>query len=71
MTRHEHRLDTLEMRWKQPPSWKVWIAEETADGRLVEVGTGDPVQPGPADTVVVIGECPSGRTRGDQPPEMS
>ncbi len=62
MTRHEHRLDALEMRWRRPPSWKVWVAEETADGRLVEVGTGAAVQPGPDDTVVVIGECPCGLT---------
>ncbi len=63
MSHHEKRVGDLEKHWRQPPSWKVWFAEETAVGQLVEVWTGAAVQPGPNDTVVVIGECPSGLSR--------
>ncbi len=67
MTNHERRIGDLEKHWRQPPSWLVWFAEETADGQLVEIRTGAAVQPGPNDTIVVMGECPSGpmRRQGD------
>ncbi len=69
MSSYEKRLADLEVIWKQPPRWRVWCAERSTDGQLVEMGTGMPVTPGPGDTVIVFSECPSGRTRGDQPPE--
>ncbi len=58
---NEKRLDTLERRWRRPPSWKVWFCEEAADGQLVEIATGGPVQPGPRDVLIVVSTCPPGR----------
>ncbi|MDP9471975.1 MAG: hypothetical protein M3Q71_15140 [Chloroflexota bacterium] len=65
MSSYAKRLADLEVIWKQPPRWRVWLAERTADGRLIEIGTGGPVQPGPDDVVITFHECeiPSGRVR--------
>ncbi len=63
MTNPERRLNDLEKRWRRPPSWKVWFAERTADGVLIEIGTGAAVTPGPNDTIVVVSTCPPGRVR--------
>ncbi len=63
MTQKETRLDKLEMCWRQPPSWRVWVCEETTPGLLVDLRTAEPVQPGPGDVLIVVSTCPPGRVR--------